>query len=336
MKKIIAAVLIVIILVLVVLLGIFIHNKMLDNEFDKNRACVVFKDQSEFDKNGDYIHFLNTDSSDAILLQSDNHFALIDAGEDSDNPRGFDELAYEGSEEEVLNYLKTYASDENGKVYFDFVLGTHAHSDHLGGFDTVLADCAVSADRAYLKEYDESKIRSHEVERWDNKEVYQQMLSALWQKNIPVISDMDGEPFMLGNFKITLFNTEVFEDEKDIGENDNSLGVLVEKGSTRIFLSGDIDNISGDEDRLAPQIKEVDLLKVGHHSYSKSTTSNWLSTLNPKSCVVTNAFEKIDNRTIRRITRITHSPVLITGKENGVIAQIDDDGEISYFKDFML
>ena len=332
MLKIILLVFVIIVaLVLIVLLSIFLYNQKLDNELEKNRTSVKFSDMSEFDKNGDYIHFLNTDSSDAILLQSDNHFALIDAGEDSDNPRGFEELEYDGFEEQILSYIKTYAADEKGRVHLDFVLGTHAHSDHLGGFDTIISDDAVSVDRAYLKKYDESKISVHEVEKWDNKEVYNQMLSALEKKNIPVISDMDNTPFILGNFKISIFNTETFEDEKNIGENDNSLGVLIEKSGTRVFLSGDIDNISGDEDRLAPQIKKVDLLKIGHHSYAKSTTSNWLKTLNPKVCVVTNNPEKTDKRTLRRITRITHSPVLITGQEDGIIAEINDGGVILYF-----
>lgn len=88
---------------------------------------------------------------------------------------------------------------------------------------------------------------------------------------------------------------------------------------------------SGDEDRLAPQIKEVDLLKIGHHSYAKSTSSIWLKTLNPKICIVTNNPEKTDKRTLRRITRVTHSPILITGREDGIIAKIDDGGVISYF-----
>ncbi len=331
-KWIILIFVIIVILVLIVLLSVFLYNQKLDNEFEENRASVKFSDMSEFDKGGDYIHFLNTDSSDAILLQSDNHFALIDAGEDSDNPRGFKELEYDGFEEQVLSYIKAYAADEKGKAHLDFVLGTHAHSDHLGGFDTIISDDAISIDRAYLKKYDESKISAHEVEKWDNKEVYNQMLSALENKNIPVISDMDNTPFMLGNFKITIFNTETFEDEKDIGENDNSLGVLIEKDGTRVFLSGDIDNISGDEDRLAPQIKEVDLLKIGHHSYAKSTGSNWLKTLNPKICIVTNNPEKTDKRTLRRITRVTHAPILITGQEDGIIAKIDDGGVISYFR----
>lgn len=331
LKKIILILSVMTLSVLIVLLSIFLYNQKLDKELEKNRSSVVFNDMTDFDKNGDYIHFLNTDSSDAILLQSDNHFALIDAGEDSDNPRGFEELEYDGFEEQVLSYIKTYASDESGKAHLDFVLGTHAHSDHLGGFDTIISDDEILIDRAYLKEYDERKINAHEVEKWDNKEVYNQMLSALEKKNIPVISDMDNTAFMLGNFKISIFNAETFEDEKDIGENDNSLGVLIEKGGTRVFLSGDIDNISGDEDRLAPQIKKVDLLKIGHHSYAKSTTSYWLKTLNPKMCIVTNNPEKTDKRTLRRITRITHSPILITGQEDGIIAKIDDGGVISYF-----
>ena len=32
----------------------------------------------------------------------------------------------------------TGTTDENGRVTLDFILGTHAHSDHIGGFDTVI------------------------------------------------------------------------------------------------------------------------------------------------------------------------------------------------------
>ena len=64
----------------------------------------------------DRIHFLNTGSSDAILLESDGHFAMVDAGEDTDNPRAFDWLNLPGFEEEVAAYLKAHAADENGRA----------------------------------------------------------------------------------------------------------------------------------------------------------------------------------------------------------------------------
>lgn len=279
---------------------------------------------------GDYIHFLNTGSSDAILLESQGHYALIDAGEDSDNPRGFENLEAAGYENQVLDYLKTYAAGEDGKVYLDFVLGTHSHSDHIGGFDTIIRDPDVTIEKAYLKVYDSSTILEKEVEEWDNQEVYNQMLDALTMRGVPVISQMDQTPFSLGNFTITLFNTEDYDTEK-VGENDHSIGLLVEKEGTRVFLSGDIDNISGDEERLAPQIGAVDLLKIGHHSYAYSTSVQWLKTLNPKVCVITNSPDSVYPLTLCNITRITRAPILITGAEDGVVAQIGSGGDIQYF-----
>ena len=297
----------------------------------KNKLNITPYEKSE--ETTSRIHFMNTSFSDAILLESNGHFALIDAAEDSDNPRGFPELAYKGYEDRVLAYLKENAADKSGKVFLDFVLGTHSHSDHIGGFDTVIADPDIEIGRAYLKAYDASRIRRFEVEKWDNQEVYDQMKSALDKKGVPVISDMDGTPFMLGDFKITLFNTNDPEDETDIGENDNSLGILVEQNGVRIFLAGDIDNKSGDEDRLAPQIGEVDILKVGHHSYAHSTSENWLKTLKPKVCVVTNDYQHADKATLKKIIKTVHSPILLTGTENGIVLQIDKCKSIKFYND---
>ena len=279
--------------------------------------------------NTDRIHFMSTGNSDAILLESDGHFALVDAGEDTDNPRGFADLELEGFEQRVLAYLKANAADENGKVYLDFVLGTHAHSDHIGGFDTILADPDVTAGRAYLKRYDSSKISQYEIDNWDNQEVYDQMIAALTAKNIPVISEMDDTPFFLGNFRVTLFNTDDPPQEEKVGENDQSLGVLVEKNGTRIFLAGDMDDYTGDETRLAPQIGKVDLLKVGHHGNEGSSTEGFLRTLSPRICVFT-AYRKAYNQTTRRnLMRICHPEMYFTTEEKGVLATIGDNGEIT-------
>ena len=92
------------------------------------------------------IHFLNTGASDCIILESDGHFAMVDAAEDTEYPPDKPALKYRGYEEEICAYLHKNCSDENGIVTLDFVLGTHAHSDHIGGFDTVIHD-----DRVVVK-----------------------------------------------------------------------------------------------------------------------------------------------------------------------------------------
>lgn len=157
------------------------------------------------------------------------------------------------------------------------------------------------------------------------------MVQALNAKNIPIISNPDGEPFTLGNFTITLFNTDDPETDKKVGENDQSFGILIEKDGTRVFLSGDMDNLTGDEERLAPEIGKVDLLKVGHHSYHYSSTAGFIRTLSPEYCVVTNKESSVQKTTLFRIERIANSTILITGKENGVIAEIGSNGDINFY-----
>lgn len=298
---------------------------------NRNYKNQTIKSADEIVDGGDYIHFLNTGGSDAILIESNGQFAMVDAGEDSDNPRGFENLELDGYEEKVVEYLKKNAADENGKVHLDFVLGTHCHSDHIGGFDTVIYDKDIEIGRAYLKEYDSTKIRAKEVDKWDNQEVYDQMLRALEAKNVLVISKPDGTPFTLGNFTITLFNTTDPENDKKVGENDQSISMLIEKDGTKVFLSGDMDNLTGDEDRVAPEVGKVDLLKLGHHSYHYSSTSNFIKTLLPEYCVVTNEEKSVEHRILWRVENIADSTILITGKEDGVIAEIGSNGEIQFY-----
>lgn len=326
--KIILAVLLV--LVIAALIPVSITVLIPEWKLYSRRADITVSDAA-LSNGSDRIHFLNTGHSDAFLLESDGHFALIDAAEDTDNPRGFDALELDGYEDLVLDYLKTHAASADGRVHLDFVLGTHSHSDHIGGFDTVISDSDVDVGRAYLKVYDSKKIRDKEIVQWDNQEVYDQMVDALTAKNVPIETAPSTDPFTLGNFTITIFNGIDEPTDGKVGENDQSMGVLVEKDGTRVFLAGDIDDKSGDEARLAAQIGDINLLKVGHHAYPLSSTENWLRTLSPEYCVVTNAKNEKTNPILRRIARITHSTVLLTTAEDGVLAEIGSSGQITFY-----
>lgn len=273
----------------------------------------------------DAIYFLNTGSADAILIKSDGKYALIDAAEDSDNPRGFPDLEFEGTEEYVVNAVKKLAGDKNGKATLEFVLGTHSHSDHIGGFDTLILDEDITVKKAFLKKYDESKITDYEIEKWDNKEVYEQMLDACKKRGVPVIHNISEEPFVFGNFTLKFCNAYYKELDEKTGENENAVGLLVEKDGYRAFLAADINNHVGDEDRLAEEIGKINLLKVGHHGYDGSTTKGFCEALQPEIAVVTNRKGGISREPLNNLNKI-NAAVLETGTYGGIVAEFSDDG----------
>lgn len=278
---------------------------------------------------GDRIYFLNTGGADAILIESDGKFALVDAAEDSDNPRGFSELIYDGTEDYVVDAVRKIAGDEKGKAVLEFVLGTHSHSDHIGGFDTLILDENITVKTAYIKKYDSSKIRQYEIDAWDNQEVFDQMISACEKKNVPVVHDISEEPFTFGNFTMKFCNTAETDISEPVGENENAVGLLIEKDGVRAFLAADINNLDGDEDRLAKELGKINLLKVGHHGYDKSTTLDFVKSLNPEFAVVTNKKGKISRTPLKNLNSVK-AAIFETGKFEGVVAEFTNGGIVLY------
>jgi len=272
---------------------------------------------------GDKIHFLRTGSSDAILLESDGKFALVDAAEDSAFPAQKPHLAYVGWEDYIVDYVKRVAS---GKL--DFVLGTHAHSDHIGGFDTLINDPEISVGRAYLKYYDNASKEPYERDYWDNQECYEQMMQACRARGVPVIKEFTHKPFVLGNFRCTIFNGEAGRKTGD--ENDASLGLLIEHSTLRAFLAGDINNVSGNEQRLRKSIGRVDLLKAAHHGYDGSSTLALVTGLMPRTVVFANHGKKIYPTVKSRYMAVSNSRLMATCTHGGVAA-VFHDREIKYY-----
>ena len=232
------------------------------------------------------IHFLNTGHSDCIILESYGKIAMIDSAEDTDFPKDKPHLNLKGYEDIVVKYLLDNFSDENGNVNIEFVLGTHCHSDHIGGFDTVINHPNIFVKTAYLKPYNEQNICRFERVRWDNTEVYNQMLDAIKKNDVELVEEFDEIKTVLGDFNIEFFNGKNRERKIKFGENVNSVGTLVTIGKSRAFLAGDINYKAGDEKRIADKIGNVDLLKVGHHGSDTSTSYPFLREGMPEYAVI--------------------------------------------------
>lgn len=276
------------------------------------------------------IHFLNTGHSDCIILESKGKIAMIDSAEDTDFPKDKPHLNLKGYEDVVVKYLLDNFSDENGKVNIEFVLGTHCHSDHIGGFDTVINHNDINVKTAYLKPYDEKNICLYERKRWDNVEVYTQMLDAIKKNNVELIQSFDEKEITLGDFNIKFYNGTYKMRKIKFGENVNSVGTLVTVGKSRAFLAGDINYKAGDEKKIADKIGNVDLLKVGHHGYFYSTSFYWVKKLMPKIAIFCNEMKGVYPDVKYKLKNISHSKLYATMDSNGILACFDGDNiEIS-------
>ena len=274
------------------------------------------------------IHFLSTGPSDCIIIESNGKFAMVDSGEDTEYPPNKPLCKLQGFEEQVCEYLLKNCADENGSVTLEFVLGTHCHSDHIGGFDTVINHPNITVKKAYLKPYHEEGINSFERTQWDNLEVYTQMRDALNKNNVPIVTEFDETIEKLGDLNIKFYNGKYEKHHFKTGENTNSVVTLVEDGVSRVLLAGDMNfHRYGKEKSIGKKVGKVDLLKVGHHCYEGSSSPSWLKSLKPNYAVITNSKKKADSNVLRRIKKYGSTEnIYLTVDSNGVIAEMTGKG----------
>ena len=261
------------------------------------------------------IHFISLGgSSDAILLESNGHFGMVDSGEDTDYPDGSDSrypfregiVTGQGYEKTVNQYLKKL-----GVKKLDFYNGTHAHSDHIGSGDEILE--AFKTSRLYLRKYSDENI-SNPYALWDNQYCYDNLIPRAKQKTTTIIQDFckkSNRVFTLGDMQIEILNYKIRKTASgkivpQSDDNNNSLGVKITAYGKTAFLGGDINNSSPerDEAKIASQLKHVDLLKLNHHGYSGSNSSNYLKKLSPTYAVVTGPASNLTSASLNTLNQL--------------------------------
>lgn len=233
---------------------------------------------------GTKIHFISLHSTtDAILLESNGHYGLVDSGEDWDYPDGTDYVLRSGVtqgigyEEQVIYYL-----EQLGVEKLDFYIATHSHSDHIGSGDEILR--RFPTDRLYIQEYkDEYLYAGHtdpndpyytgegDQKLWDNQYVFDTLIQVAQETGTQIIMNLDLEEnagyrsFTMGDMAIDIMNYERDRDENGniipvYEENCNALVVLVSAYGRTALLSSDMDPWTGGKDGLSDTVKIVNQL----------------------------------------------------------------------------
>ena len=158
-------------------------------------AQVAYADQSQTEAASadTHIHILPFAGTDAIVLESNGRFGIVDSGEDSDYPDGSDPryslrpgiVKGSGVEDAVVAYLKNLGVNSGN---LEFYLGTHPHSDHIGSADEIIRE--FRPQRVYLAEYQDSFI-SDEARLWDNQYVYDRAIAAAKETGAILIQNLD-------------------------------------------------------------------------------------------------------------------------------------------------
>lgn len=191
------------------------------------------------------IHFIDVGQGDATLL-------LLPTGE-----RVMIDTGTPESGEKLLAHLSKWQVD-----YIDYVILSHAHSDHAGGLPLMEEQIGVG-QILYSGIAPEGAVAS-----------MRELLA--------------GDCFAVGDLRFSVLGPL-----SSVESDNRSMVLRVDYGATSFLFTGDAES---DEEELllntCPQLLDADLLKVAHHGSKSSTTEAFLTAVSPDLAVI---FASADN-----------------------------------------
>lgn len=226
-----------------------LYEKLTDTVFRENTNIEENID-GNIDTEGELlkVSFLDVGQADSILINANNKYMLIDAGNNEDG-------------EKLVTYLKSLGIEK-----FDYVVGTHAHEDHIGGMDNI------------IDSFDIGTFYMPDV--ITTTKTFEDVLDSLEKKNLNFDTPQIGSTFDLGKAKIeTIY---VGNDSKNL--NDSSIILKLTYGNISFLFTGDTE--SDVEKTLLNKDIESDVLKVAHHGSNTSSSNAFLKKVNPKYAII--------------------------------------------------
>ncbi len=196
------------------------------------------------------VNYIDVGQGDSIFIQlPNNETMLIDAGE-----------AYKS--DNVINYLNNL-----GITKIDYVIGTHPHTDHIGGLEEV------------INTFDIGSIYMPRAS--STSKTYEDLLTTISSKGLKVKTAKSGV-VVLDEDNLKLEFIAPNSDSYSELNNYSAVLKLTYLDNTFLFM-GDAETLS--EEEITSEIK-ADVIKVGHHGSDSSSSLEFVKKVSPEYAII--------------------------------------------------
>lgn len=252
-----------------------------------------FKSSSAYHYYGNniYVHFIDVGQADSILITCKDESMLIDAGNNDDGDM-------------LVNYFKNMGINS-----FKYVVGTHAHEDHIGGMDDIIDNFDIGT--FYMPDV------------ITTTKTFEDVLDSLEKKNYYFDTPKTDSEFNVcdASFKVIY----VGDNEDDL--NSTSIVLKMKHGNNTFLFTGDM--TSEVESKVINKDISADVLKVAHHGSNTSSSKAFLDKVRPKyaiiSCGLNNKYNHPHDVILKRLKNIDAS--IYRTDEVGTIV-MESDGNV--------
>jgi beta-lactamase superfamily II metal-dependent hydrolase len=211
---------------------------------------------------------IDTDRSDAMLLQCGGENMMIDGGSVQYYPR-----------------LEEYF-DANGITAFKYLLNTHPDNDHLQGLTKMMNHRLTAEDGKtdIGPKYQIGGFYTAVKKDYKNTSYHEAAVRAVNKYEIPYVQVFGGDVLTLGNATINVFRCE-----ESWGANARSACTQIVFGDSKVLLMGDCDSRPQKYflKNVDHSLLECDILKAVHHGIN-GFEENFLEAADPEFIFIPN------------------------------------------------